>query len=286
MEQAESEHKGAPEALRESGEYFKAIIQNSSDIILVVDKLGAITYASPSIERFLGYGPDELIGKSSLDLIVSEDKPRAMQDFGRALQTKEITLPNVFRIRHKNGTEHTLEGVGKNLSDNPIVAGFVMNIRDITERKRAEQEMVIIAEIGRVIGSTLEIDEVYERVAAEIRKLIPFDSLMVNLINAQQETLNVAYVSGLDMPGRRVGESYPLRGTVLDEVIRTRRGVIVQSENPEDLVDKFPSLIVSVRAGMRSIMSVPLISRDELIGNLVMRSKKPDRLHRRGSPPG
>ena len=104
-----------------------------------MDKLGTITYASPSVERFLGYGPDELIGKSSLDLIVSDDKPRAIADFGKALLTKEVLIPNVFRIRHKNGTERILEGFGKNLLDNPVVAGFVMNVRDITERKQAEE---------------------------------------------------------------------------------------------------------------------------------------------------
>ncbi|MDP3096494.1 MAG: PAS domain S-box protein [Syntrophales bacterium] len=136
-----TEHKRAEEALRESEEYFKAIIQNSSDIILIVDRLGTITYASPSTERFLGYGPDELIGKRTLDLIVSDDKPRAIADFGRALLTKEIPIPNVFRIRHKNGTERILEGIGKNLLDNPIVAGFVMNVRDITERKQAEEAL-------------------------------------------------------------------------------------------------------------------------------------------------
>jgi PAS domain S-box-containing protein len=275
LEQSESERKRASEAPRESKEYFKAIIQNSSDIILVVDKLGTITYASPSTERFLDYRPDELIGKRTLDLIVSDDKPRAIADFGRALQTKEVTIPNFFRIKHKDGTERILEGIGKNLSDNPIVAGFVMNVRDITERKRIEEEGFILAEIGRVIGSTLDIDELYERMAAEIRKLIHFDSLRVNLFNAQQDALNVVYVSGLDIPGRMLGESYPLRGTVLDEVIRTRKGMIVQSENAEDLINKFPSLIVSVRAGIHSIMSIPLIFRDDLIGSLVIRSKKP-----------
>jgi len=141
LEQMESERKRASEALLESGEYFKAIIQNSSDIILIVDRLGTITYASSSVERFLGYGPDELIGKRSLDLIVSDDKPKAIADFGRALLTKEVPIPNVFRIRHKNGTERILEGVGKNLLDNPIVAGFVMNVRDITDRKQVEEAL-------------------------------------------------------------------------------------------------------------------------------------------------
>ena len=141
LEQLELERKRASEVLRESEEYFKAIIQNSSDIIFILDKLGTITYASPSIERFLGYEPEEVIGKRTLDLIVSEDKPKAIADFGRALLTKEVPIPNVFRIRHKNGTERILEGIGKNLLDNPIVAGFVMNVRDITERKQAEERI-------------------------------------------------------------------------------------------------------------------------------------------------
>ena len=141
LEQLELERKRASEVLRESEEYFKAIIQNSSDIIFILDKLGTITYASPSIERFLGYEPEEVIGKRTLDLIVSEDKPKAIADFGRALLTKEVPIPNVFRIRHKDGTERVLEGIGNNLLDNPIVAGFVMNVRDITERKQAEEAL-------------------------------------------------------------------------------------------------------------------------------------------------
>jgi PAS domain S-box-containing protein len=149
ISRVDRERKKAEEALRKSEEYFKTIIQHSSDIILVVDKLGTITYVSPSVERFLGYGPDELIGKSTLDLIMPDDQPRAIADFGKALLTKEVPVPNVFRIRPKNGTERILEGIGKNLLDNPLVAGFVMNVRDITDRKRMEEKLQLHAEIER-----------------------------------------------------------------------------------------------------------------------------------------
>lgn len=144
----------------------------------------------------------------------------------------------------------------------------------VSEHKRMEEERAILAETGRVICCTLEIDEVYERIAAEIGKMISFDILSINLFHAQQATLEIAYISGLDIPGRRVGESYPLRDTVSDEVARTRKGMIVQSENPEDLIEKFPGLTVAVRAGLRSIITIPLIFRDELIGSLVIRSRK------------
>ncbi len=136
------------------------------------------------------------------------------------------------------------------------------------------EEMVGIAEIGRVIGSTLEIDQVFDRIAAEIGKRIPFDSLIVNRSDVQKEMMHILYASGLVLPGRSVGDRFPMRGTLAEEVARTGRGVIIQSENPREIVEKFPSLAVSVAAGMRSMMSVPLISQGEVIGSLLMRTQK------------
>ncbi len=147
LEQSNSERREACEALRVSEEYFKAILQNSSDVILVVDKLGIITYVSSSVERFIGYRPDELIGRKSLDLIASDDKPRAIADFGRALLTKEVPIPCDFCIKHKNGTEHILEAVCNNLLDNPIIAGFVVNVRDISLHKNKEKEVEKLKEL-------------------------------------------------------------------------------------------------------------------------------------------
>ncbi|HVO65829.1 MAG TPA: PAS domain S-box protein [Syntrophales bacterium] len=143
LEKSEARYKRTVEALKKSEEYFRAITQNSSDIILIVNKIGTITYVNPSIERFLGYKPEELIGKSGFNFIVPTDIPRAIYDFGRAILTKDIIIPNSFRVRHKDGSEHVLEGVGNNLLDNSIVAGFVMNVRDITDRRKVEEELGI-----------------------------------------------------------------------------------------------------------------------------------------------
>jgi len=130
----------AEEALRKSEEYFRGITENSSDVIFIVDKRGFITYVSPSIKRILGYSPNELIGKNGIDLILPDDYSRAIEDFRRSLLTKEVAIPNSFRIRHRDGTERILEGVGVNLFDNPAIAGFVMNVRDITDRLQVDTE--------------------------------------------------------------------------------------------------------------------------------------------------
>ena len=141
LERSESKRRSAAEELRQSEQFFRAITQHSSDIIFVVDKQGVISYASPSVERFLGYLPDELIGTSSLDLVLSDDQPKAVKDFSMALLTRDTALPNAIRIRHKDGSGRILEGFGKNLLDDPVVAGFVMNVRDVTERRKSDEAL-------------------------------------------------------------------------------------------------------------------------------------------------
>jgi PAS domain S-box-containing protein len=136
-----TERKQAEEALQESEKYFKEITENSSDIIIITDKNGNIKYCSRSIERFTGYKPDELIGRVALTLIHPDDKKRAVGDFGKAILAKDSAIPNAFRILHKDGSERYFEGLGKNLLDNPDVAGFIMNIHDITERKQADESL-------------------------------------------------------------------------------------------------------------------------------------------------
>jgi PAS domain S-box-containing protein len=152
LQQEITEHKRAEEALRKSEKYFKEITENSSDIIIITDKNGDIKYCSRSIERIAGYRPVELIGRSSLTLIHPDDKKRAIGDFGKAILAIDYTIPNAFRILHKDGSERYFEGLGKNFLDNPSVAGFIMNVHDMTERKQAEDALRESEEKYRLIA--------------------------------------------------------------------------------------------------------------------------------------
>ena len=140
LEEESIKGKHAVQALRESEEYYKEITENASDIIIITDKNGDIKYCSPSIERFAGYTPEDLIGKSGFAFIHPDDIERAVDDYGKALLAIDDAIPNAFRIMHKDGSVRYFEGLGKNLLHNPVVAGFVMNIRDITDRKKVEEE--------------------------------------------------------------------------------------------------------------------------------------------------
>jgi len=142
--------------------------------------------------------------------------------------------------------------------------------------ERLAGEMATMADIGRLIGSTLEIDEVYERFAAEVRKLIPFDRIAINLCNLQENTFRVAYVSGMDIADRKREDSPPLAGTLSDLIMRERTSRLIQTDNIDEIVSRIPALLPTFQSGLRSLMAIPLIYRDEAIGVLHFRSKKPN----------
>ncbi|MHB8770796.1 MAG: PAS domain-containing hybrid sensor histidine kinase/response regulator [Syntrophales bacterium] len=143
LKKSEADYRRTMEALLKSEEYFRAITQNSSDLVIITDQDARITYVNPSVERILGYEPAELIGKSAFAFILPFEVPRAAEEYGKAVQTRNMVIPNAFAVWHKDGSERILEGVGKNLLDDPAVNGFVMNVHDITERAKAEAELEI-----------------------------------------------------------------------------------------------------------------------------------------------
>ncbi|NWF93758.1 MAG: PAS domain S-box protein [Syntrophaceae bacterium] len=151
------------------------------------------------------------------------------------------------------------------------------------ERRRAEeetkwlaQENAIMAEIGKIVSSTVNIEEVYERFAEEVRKLIPFDRIVINLANLENNTLTSAYLAGVDVPGRRAGDTMPLTGTASEEVIRKRSSLLMRGDRIDDLASRFPALLPTFQAGLRSGLFVPLISKDRVVGTLHLRSTKPN----------
>ena len=146
------------------------------------------------------------------------------------------------------------------------------------DRKRAEQELTILAEIGRKISATLNIDEVFERLAAESKKLIQYVRLQVALLNPEEETFTVIYFSGDALPRRDVGDSFPMAGSMGEAVLKKRVGIIIQGADKDELlrVCSYAGVLCIRLMDILSLMSVPLISNDTVIGVLHFRSNKPN----------
>jgi two-component system cell cycle sensor histidine kinase/response regulator CckA len=133
-----------------------------------------------------------------------------------------------------------------------------------------------LMEVSRIIGSTLNIDDVYDRFAREVKTLISFDRISVNLINLQDYTFTHAYAAGADVPGRRVGTVVSLEGSAAEEVLRLRSTLWVQGQNRAEVAARFPALVPVFEAGFRSSILVPLISQNQVIGILNIGSRQPD----------
>ena len=139
--------------IRERKAYFRALTENVSDLIAIIDADTRTTYVSPSVERILGYTSAELLGESQLALIHPEDRERVAEVFERLVGNEAPLASVTFRFPTKDGRWKTLEAVATNLLEHPHVRGIVMNSRDITERKRLEhdlEQMNRLTSIGRL----------------------------------------------------------------------------------------------------------------------------------------
>lgn len=147
-----TERKRSTEALRRSEQYFRSLIENALDTITILQEDGTISYESPSVERVLGYAPEELVGTAVFDHIHPEDVERVREVFRRARQVPGSTAALELRFRHRDGGWRTLEAVGKDLVDEAVVGGIVVNARDVTQRKEAEERLLYDAFHDRLTG--------------------------------------------------------------------------------------------------------------------------------------
>jgi PAS domain S-box-containing protein len=129
--------KAAGAALRESEERFRALVQNSYDVITIVDPDGTRRYISPSIQRLLGYRPADLLGRSAVELVHPDDAPKLLDAVQSCLRGVKQIPALELRFRHCDGSWREFETIGTNLLEEPSIAGIVFNSRDITPRNAA-----------------------------------------------------------------------------------------------------------------------------------------------------
>ncbi|MCD4675245.1 MAG: PAS domain S-box protein [Desulfobacula sp.] len=128
-------------ALKYSEEYFRALIENVTDIVTITDYKGNFIYTSPSIKRILGYNPDDLIGKNVFDYVHPDEKKLIFKHFQKRVRSEISRQFIEFQFKHNDGYWCTLESMGNNLLAHPAVKGFVINSRNISKRKLAQEAL-------------------------------------------------------------------------------------------------------------------------------------------------
>ncbi|WP_321494366.1 ATP-binding protein [uncultured Desulfobacter sp.] len=128
-------------ALKQNEEHFRALIENANDMICILDREGVFRYVSPSTFRILGYPPKALLGCRAQDFIHPLEKEDATERFNLRVASLIQAHPTTVRFRHAANYWCIIECISKNLMDHPTIKGMVVNLRDITARKQAEQAL-------------------------------------------------------------------------------------------------------------------------------------------------
>jgi len=126
--------------LKASESRLRAIIEHALDLVVILDRSGLVVYSSPAAGRILGYAPGERLGTSAADLIHPDDMADFLQAFQELCRTPGASLTLVVRVLHKDGGTRLMEAVSHNALEVPGVHGIVVNARDVTERRQAEQD--------------------------------------------------------------------------------------------------------------------------------------------------
>jgi diguanylate cyclase (GGDEF)-like protein/PAS domain S-box-containing protein len=131
-------------ALRESEERFRALTEQSTDIILIADPSGQVKYASPSVHTVLAVHGDGLVGTNMMNLVHPDDFAKTMSTGPRSVAHRQNSIVE-FRLRHADGRWLYFECVVRNLIQHKNIGGIVYNARDVTERKHSQEELLFNA---------------------------------------------------------------------------------------------------------------------------------------------
>lgn len=275
LEPPEADLKRGCKTVLESAEHYRVAVDNVTDAIVINVGTNRV-FVNNAFLTLHGLADMSQASGLALDhFIVPEDRPMVSE---RTLaRERGEPVPGVYeyRIRRINGETRTVESSAVAIAFDGQPATLAV-LRDITERKEGEERVRCLAEIGRIISSTPNIEEVYEPFAQLVGQLIPFERIVITIAEPEQGVFTTAYVSGGEVAERRPGDVATLASSLTQEVIRTRTGLLIQTEDIEELRQRFTTPLPAFEAGFRSFLSVPLISHDEVIGVLHLESTEPE----------
>jgi PAS domain S-box-containing protein len=251
--------------VRESEQRFRSLIQNSSDMIRIIDRNGLIAYSSPSTLRLFGYDPADLIGKDPLGYVHPDDRERVKDALGGVFDKTNPGTPTEYRIRHKDGHYIDVESIAGNQLDTPGIAGIVATTRPIAERTAAQSALQAI------VGSMVGVTGLYSlrKITENISSWLGVDCVMVGEIQPDGQTVRVL---AMRLDGKDVDDfSYTLKGTPCENV--AEKGFCIY---PDDAAALFPESKDLVELNIRGYIGTPLRNSQGVVsGILCTRSRSP-----------
>lgn len=179
-----TERRQAQEALRKSEQRFRSLIERSRDLVAILDRDGTYRYVNPAHQQAYGLTPAEMVGRKAFDDLHPDDVRTIGPMLEEAIRAGVSAATVEYRIHHKDGSWHTVEGIALNLFDDPEIAGLLITGRDVTERKRAEEEI--------------------QRLNAELERRVHERTAQLEAANQELEAFSYSVSHDLRAPLRRI----------------------------------------------------------------------------------
>ncbi len=266
-----AERTRAQEALRRSEEYFRALIENASDAIMLLGADRRIKYASPSTQRVLGYRPEEAIGANPAEFTHPDDRSIIETVLTDLLQKPGQVVTAQYRFRHQDGSWRWLESTISNLMAEPSVEAIVFNFRDITDRKQAEERIrreaaraeALVRTAAR-LNAQLDLAGVLNAVCEETARALNAPAASVSLYDAKREVISNAADFGL--PSEYHERVRPLSRADYDECVR-RLGPLAVVPDVQSLPG-LPNADLYAALNIRTIAGASMRREGQLVGSL------------------
>ncbi|MDO9300687.1 MAG: PAS domain S-box protein, partial [Anaerolineales bacterium] len=301
-----TERKLAEEALRSHETRFRALVENGSDGIVLMNENTTVAYSSPAVARMLGYSPDEFVGQNAIELLHPDDLSKNLELLGRLLQKPNGNESSQIRFRHKDGNWRWIEATGTNLLKESSVRGIVVNFRDITVRKQAEAELQhrkedleLINTLNELVNRGERLDKLIDTLSSETRRIFSAHACTVFLLSPDGQVLTIPHLtispSIIEKLEQMIGQPMPQlqisfkEGGYIQKKLKAEQGVITSDPKLiQQWMTEFAESI-SISAALRglirklvpqifkflnigSTLTIPLISDNKTFGLLELAS--------------
>jgi PAS domain S-box-containing protein len=268
-----------------TGEPFRALVEHTGDLALLLDAHGVITYANRAAHDVLGVPPAQVTGKRVLELADAADAATPRAELARLLAAPGTAVRFEFRIRHAQGSWRVLQAAGTNRLHDAAVGAVVLTCRDITERRSTERRMAslnhlyaVLSAINRVIVRARDPRELFDEACRNAVEAGGFVTAWVGLLDSATECIEPVASAGavgehlarlVIVPGQERSDRGPT-ATAL------RTGVPVVCNDIEYDPRMEPWRDAAMRLGSRSMAAFPLRMSDRPSGVLCLYSSEPD----------
>ena len=263
--------------MEESQRRFESLVKHSTDVILVVDPFGMVTYVSPSLEQVLGYRPEDLLGRRTRDLVHPDDVGSVVDLMAGLRRACTLPAKAEIRVRDRQGSYLRVEVVGNNLLDDPAVGGMVFNVRDVSERVRSEHELRSRAAQQAAVGwlsqralVTVELQPLFDDAVKTVAEVLGIEIVGVMEADGERGDIVVRSMSGLPEGSPLIERSRPGSGGLAEYTLKVEEPVLVESLAEETRFVPRPEFL---DAGVQSSAGIVIPGPHGRFGALVAHSR-------------